>query len=89
MGMPELSRWTVEALQLTLLLSAPALAAAILVGGAMAVVQAATQVQDAALAFVPRLVAVGAALALGGAWMGARLVEFTTVLWQALPRLMQ
>lgn len=89
MSTAELSRWMVEALHLALIVSAPALAASVVVGGAMAVAQAATQVQDAALGFVPRLLAVAAALAFGGAWMGARLVEFTTTLWQALPRLMQ
>lgn len=89
MSTVELSRWIVEALQVALIVSAPALIASVVVGGAMAVAQAATQVQDPALGFVPRLVAVGATLALGGAWMGTRLVEFTTTLWHALPRLMQ
>ena len=88
MSVADLSRWLVEALQIVLLVSAPALGASVVVGGVMAIAQAATQVQDPALAFVPRLIAVGAALAVGGAWMGARLVEFTTTLWHALPRLL-
>ena len=88
MSVADLSLWLVEALQVVLLVSAPALGASVVVGGVMAIAQAATQVQDPALAFVPRLIAVGAALAVGGAWMGARLVEFTTTLWHALPRLL-
>ena len=88
MSLAELSRWLVEALQVVLLVSAPALAASVAVGGVMAIAQAATQVKDPALSFVPRLIAVGAALAVGGAWMGARLVEFTSTLWHALPRLL-
>ena len=88
MSVAELSRWLVEALQIVLLVSAPALGASVAVGGVMGIAQAATQVQDPALAFVPRLLAVGAALAVGGAWMGMRLVEFTATLWHALPRLL-
>lgn len=85
----EISIWLAQALQVALLVSAPALVASVVAGGASAVAQAATQVQDPALGFVPRLCAVGGALALGGAWMGARLIDFTASLWQALPRLLQ
>ena len=89
MNTVELSRWLAEAFQVALVVSVPALGASVVVGGAMAVAQAATQVQDPALGFVPRLAAVGVALALGGAWMGTRLIEFTSSLWQVLPRLLQ
>ena len=88
MSLVDLSRWLVEALQIVLVVSAPVLGASVVVGSVTAIVQAATQVQDPALAFVPRLIAVGAALALGGAWMGTRLVAFTSTLWHALPRLL-
>lgn len=85
----ELSGWMVEALRVALFVSAPALAASFVVGGATGVAQAATQVQDPALGFVPRLAAVAAALAFGGAWMGERLVAFTSSLWQTLPHLLR
>ena len=89
MSSVELSRWIVDALRVALVVSAPALVASVVLGAVMGIAQAATQVQDAALGFVPRLLAVGTALTLGGAWMGTRLVEFTSSLWQTLPRLLQ
>ena len=65
-----------EAILLALLLSAPPLGAALLVGMLAGLLQAATQVQDVALAAVPRIAAVLLALAVAGPWIGARLVRF-------------
>ena len=55
-----------EALLVTAVLTLPVLALATLVGGLVAVVQAATQVQEQTLTFVPKLVVVGAAVVLCG-----------------------
>lgn len=85
----DVSRWLFGALELVLVVSAPALVACVVVGVLIGLAQAATQIHDTALAFVPRVAAVGAALAFGGAWMGAELVTYTSTLWQHLPRLMQ
>ncbi len=76
-----------EALLLVLLLSAPPLAAALLVGLVSGVVQAATQVQDAALPVVPRLAAVLLALVAAGPWLGARLVRFAAACLELVPRI--
>jgi type III secretory pathway component EscS len=65
-----------EALLLALLVSVPPLGAALVVGALTGVLQAATQVQEPALGVVPRLVAVLAALALAGPWIGAHVVRF-------------
>jgi type III secretory pathway component EscS len=65
-----------EALILVLLLSGPPLAAALLVGLVMGLLQAATQVQDPSLPVVPRLLAVLAALGICAPWISARLVHF-------------
>ncbi len=81
-----LGQHVLQALQLALWLAAPALLASLLAGLFSAVLQAATQVQDPALSFVPRLLAVAAALLLSGAWMLARLVAFTTALFAELAR---
>jgi len=82
-----LSHWAIEALSLVLLLSAPALGAALVVGALTGLLQTATQVQDASLAFVPRLIAVATALWLGGAWMGEQMLAFTAQLWRGLAAL--
>jgi type III secretion HrpO family protein len=65
-----------EALLLVLLVSAPPLGAALLVGVVTGVLQAATQVQEQSVAVVPRLVAVLGALAIAAPWIGARVVRF-------------
>ena len=73
---PALLHLAREALVLALLLSAPPLGAALLVGLLTGVAQAATQIQEPSLGVVPRLAAVLIALAISGPWIGARLVRF-------------
>ena len=86
MELTQLGGHVVEALQLALWLAAPALAASVLAGLVTGVLQAATQVQDPALSFVPRLLAVAAALLVSGAFMQGKLVAFTAALWRELPQ---
>lgn len=65
-----------QALMLSLAVAMPALAIAALVGLVVAVVQAATQIQDPTISHLPRLLAVAAALAVFGPWMGRQIVAF-------------
>lgn len=65
-----------EALLLLLMVSAPVLGAALLVGLVVSLFQAITQIHEATLAFVPKLVAVVAVLAIAGPWMLTVLVEY-------------
>ena len=58
-----------EALSLALLLAAPALGLGLLVGLAISIIQATTQIQEQTLIFVPKIVAVFIALLLFGSWM--------------------
>jgi flagellar biosynthetic protein FliQ len=76
-----------EGLLIVLVASAPALLASLVAGLAISILQAATQVQDQTLSFVPKLVAVLVALAVGGAWMGGLLVRFARGLFEAAPGL--
>ncbi|ATW25654.1 flagellar biosynthesis protein FliQ [Candidatus Formimonas warabiya] len=66
-----------EALLLILLLSAPALLVGLLVGVAISVVQAATQIQEQTLTFVPKIVAIIITLLITASWMMDMLVSFT------------
>lgn len=84
----ELTRLTAETLYLVLLVSAPALVVSLVVGFTVALMQAVTQVQEQTLSFVPKLVAVAAALVVGGGWMGGQLMRFTESLWMAIPEMM-
>jgi flagellar biosynthesis protein FliQ len=65
-----------EAVLLVLLISAPPLLAALLIGLVAGVFQAATQVQEQTLSVVPRLAAAFAALGLAAPWIGARVARF-------------
>ncbi len=87
MNSAELTRLTAQALTLVLMLSLPALAVSLVVGLVMGVVQTMTQIQEQTLAFVPKLIAVGLALVIGGSWMGGEMVRFTSSLWTSLPNL--
>lgn len=74
-----------EALLLALVLSLPALAASLLVGLVVSFLQAVTQIQDHALSFVPKLLAVALALAVSAGWSGAEIVRFASRLFSQLP----
>lgn len=65
-----------EALLLVVALSLPIIGVAALVGMIVAAFQAATQIQDPTLAHLPRLVAVVAALAFLGPWIGHQITAF-------------
>ncbi|BFO11983.1 type III secretion system export apparatus subunit SctS [Serratia rubidaea] len=62
---------------LVVLLSAPPLIVAVLVGVVTSLLQAAMQLQDQTLPFCLKLVAVGVTLALTGRWLGVELLQLT------------
>jgi flagellar biosynthesis protein FliQ len=76
-----------EGLYLVLLVSAPVLAASLVVGLVVSVLQATTQLQDQTLTFVPKLVAVLVALIVAGPWIGDQLLRFAKALFEAIPQL--
>lgn len=78
-----------QALKLTLLLSAPLLLTALLVGLAVGLFQAATQIQEMTLSFIPKLLAMGLAFLISGPWMLRLLTDFTRRLITDLPVLIQ
>jgi flagellar biosynthesis protein FliQ len=75
----DLAQLANEGLALTLALSLPIVGIAALVSLVTALLQAATQVQDATIAHLPRFVAVVVALAILGRWMGQELVAYATL----------
>ena len=78
-------RATREGLLLVLLVSAPPLLASLIVGFVASVVQAATQIQDPTLTFVPKLVAVFLVLLASGPLLGAQVLRFAQALLLAIP----
>lgn len=74
-----------EALYLTMMLAGPLLMSALAVGLLVGVFQAATQIQEMTLSFIPKLAALVFALLFAGPWMLRLLVEFATRLFMAIP----
>ena len=78
-----------HAVLLAVILSAIPLAVSVVVGFVLSVLQAATQIQEQTLTFVPKVVAVGVVLTLAGHWMVQQLVEFCSRVLLALPHAAQ
>ena len=76
-----------RAVVLALMISAPVLGFGLVVGLIVSVFQAATQIQEMTLTFVPKIIAVAAAVVLFGPWMLKSMVTFTTKLLTSLPNL--
>lgn len=76
---------TQNAVVLTLLLSAPVLLVAMVVGLLISLFQAITQIQEMTLTFVPKIVAVMATLLFLSSWMINKLVDYTQELIVSLP----
>lgn len=74
-----------HALEMTLLLAAPLLITALAVGLIVGIFQAATQINEMTLSFIPKLLAMAAVLALAGPWMLRSLVEYTRGLIESIP----
>ena len=74
-----------EALLLLLMVSAPVLGVVLLVGLLVSLFQAITQIHEATLAFVPKLIAAMAVFALAGPWMLTMLVEYIRRTIESIP----
>jgi flagellar biosynthesis protein FliQ len=74
-----------EGLLVVLVVSAPPLLASLVVGLVVGGLQAATQIQDPSVAFVPKLVAVFVVLLVSGPFLGAHVVRFAEALLALIP----
>jgi flagellar biosynthetic protein FliQ len=70
---------TTESVLIMLILSAPAIAVSLIVGLAVALFSATTQIQEQTLSFVPKMLCVFGVLAATAGWMGQMLMRFTTL----------
>jgi flagellar biosynthesis protein FliQ len=76
-----------RALEVTLMLAAPMLMVALVVGLAVGVFQAATQINEQTLSFIPKLLAMAATLVFAGPWMLKLIVGYTRELFESIPML--
>ncbi|AMV40333.1 flagellar biosynthesis protein FliQ [Planctomyces sp. SH-PL62] len=85
MDMDQAIDWTREALRLSLMLGGPLLAAAMVVGLAVNVLQTLTQLNEPVVGLVPRLAAVVVATLVLLPWLAARWIDFTVDLIGSIP----
>ena len=74
-----------HALEMTLMLAAPLLLTALAIGLIVGIFQAATQINEMTLSFIPKLLGMAAVLAITGPWMLRTLVEYTRNLIESIP----
>jgi len=74
-----------QALELTLLVSAPLFIAALVTGLIVSIFQAATQINEQTLSFVPKLIATFITLVLAGPWMITMMTDFIRRLFESIP----
>jgi flagellar biosynthetic protein FliQ len=74
-----------QAIEVTLMVSAPLFLAALVTGLIVSIFQAATQINEMTLTFVPKLVAIFITLVLAGPWMITKLTDFMRRLLTSIP----
>jgi len=74
-----------EALELTLLVSAPLLLTALVAGLVVSIFQAATQINEMTLSFIPKLIGVFVAMVVAGPWILQLLIDYTQRLFTGIP----
>jgi flagellar biosynthesis protein FliQ len=74
-----------NAMQVTLMISAPLLLAALVTGLVVSIFQAATQINEMTLSFIPKLLVLFATLVLAGPWMLSVMLDYMRQMFQDLP----
>lgn len=76
-----------QAMELTLMVSAPLLLTALIIGLVVSIFQAATQINEMTLSFIPKLIGMFAVLILSGPWMIGLLLDYMIRLFSSIPYL--
>jgi flagellar biosynthetic protein FliQ len=89
MGQGDIVNIGQQAIYTALLIAAPMLGAGLVVGIIVSIFQAATQINEQTLVFIPKILAIIAALIIFGPWMMDTLIEFTTRLFNNINIMVQ
>jgi flagellar biosynthesis protein FliQ len=81
-GVMDLGR---NAMEITLLVAGPMLVTVLLIGLLVSIFQAATQINEATLSFIPKLIGVFAVLLIAGPWMLTTLVDYMHLVFTNIP----
>ena len=76
---------TQQALEMTVLISAPMLGAALITGLLVSLFQAATQINEMTLSFIPKLLVLVVVLVLAGPWMLTMMLDYMRRLFTGIP----
>ena len=76
-----------QAMRLSLLLAAPLLLVALVTGLLISLFQAATQINEMTLSFIPKLLAVFATIVVAGPWMLGTILDYMRTLFTSIPQM--
>jgi flagellar biosynthesis protein FliQ len=76
-----------EAMYVALLLAAPLLLVSLVVGLVVSLFQAATQINESTLSFIPKLVAIAVTLVIAGPWMLTTMLDYMHRIFASIPQL--
>ena len=76
-----------KTVMIILLLAGPVLLTSLLIGSLVSLVQAATQINEVTLTFIPKVIGIVAVLLILGSWMKQQMLVFTSNLFTSLPSL--
>lgn len=74
-----------DAMEITLMVAAPILLVVLIIGLVVSIFQAATQINEQTLSFIPKLVGVFVALVFAGPWMLTTMVDYMRLVFTSLP----
>lgn len=74
-----------NAVIVAVILTGPILLVSLLIGSLISMIQAATQINEVTLTFIPKIIGIGLVVAFLGSWMVQSLVTFTTTVFTNLP----
>lgn len=74
-----------DAMEITLMIAAPILLTVLIIGLVVSIFQAATQINEQTLSFIPKLVGVFIALMIAGSWMLTTMVDYMRIVFTSIP----
>jgi flagellar biosynthesis protein FliQ len=74
-----------NAITVMLVIAGPILLISLLIGTIISLIQAATQVNEVTMTFIPKIIGIGLVLLLLGSWMAQQIIVFTTGIFNSLP----
>jgi flagellar biosynthesis protein FliQ len=74
-----------NAITVMLIIAGPILLISLIIGTIISLIQAATQVNEVTMTFIPKIIGIGLVLILMGSWMAQQIIVFTTGIFNSLP----